>query len=248
MESIDQLRAALEQLEAEKARRIEDRIASGAVAVVEMPPVVGAFPEVAEALLAEAQARKTEELRAAGEKRPIHFRAARNSTWRFDELEPIGAVITGVPRREDERVIETLAPEVRKALSAVPPPGSQLPAPRPYVTVEHAGRGSIATNLRVANMEEEAPPVAPPAISSEPEYVWVTTRAPTDDDDPGTIAEAHFVVEDQEVLLLGAEDEVINRRTLLPGDDPRRVAQRLLLECRGEDASDPIQYPPLKLA
>src|SRR5262249_8380872 len=64
----DKVLAALEQLEAERQRRID----TGAVVTVPLV-LVGESVEDAKAQAESAKAFKTEELRAAGERRPIHF-------------------------------------------------------------------------------------------------------------------------------------------------------------------------------
>src|SRR5262249_20877999 len=70
MDSIDadKARAALAQLEAERQRRID----AGEVAIVPLV-LVGETVEDAQSQVESARALKTEELRAAGEQRPIHF-------------------------------------------------------------------------------------------------------------------------------------------------------------------------------
>lgn len=84
----DKALAALEQLEAEKRRRLEARVDSGEVLRVELA-VVGERLEDATASIDAAKARKTEELRAAGERRPLDF--------------DVIVVATGVPRHSDWR-------------------------------------------------------------------------------------------------------------------------------------------------
>jgi hypothetical protein len=111
--------AALERLEAEKNRRIEDKIQSGAAVRVPLPIVAGA-PEFADA--DKARKLKLEQLRRNGEAREVFF----------DEVR----IITGVPRagRDDgyvpPNVSEPPAPSImsRRTASAVAPRDEKTPA------------------------------------------------------------------------------------------------------------------------
>jgi len=80
------LEAALAELEAEKQRRIDERVDKGEAVRVASPVVVVGVEQPTDALLERAKADKIAELRAAGEKREIYF-----------DAEPT-VIITGVPR------------------------------------------------------------------------------------------------------------------------------------------------------
>jgi len=78
-------RAALEQIEAEKQRRIEEKIERGEVVSVPSRWLGVRDPKRRQDAIAEYKAGVEARLRAAGEPRPIHF-------------EPISTIHTGVPR------------------------------------------------------------------------------------------------------------------------------------------------------
>jgi hypothetical protein len=81
------LEAALAELEAEKQRRIDDKVDKGEGVRVTSPVVVVGVEQPTDALLQRAKADKIAELRAAGEKREIHFDANKPTV-----------IVTGVPR------------------------------------------------------------------------------------------------------------------------------------------------------
>ncbi len=85
------LSAALEQLEAERQRRIDEKVAKGEVLCV--PPIVVGLPDGIEAAMAAEVAR----LRKAGETREIVFgEPIRDGDGR--EIDRLVAIVTGVPR------------------------------------------------------------------------------------------------------------------------------------------------------
>jgi hypothetical protein len=83
----DKLEAALAQLEAEKQRRIDEKVEKGEAVRLPAPVVIVGAPQPTAGLMERAQAEKIAELQAAGEKREIHF----------DADTPI-VIVTGVPR------------------------------------------------------------------------------------------------------------------------------------------------------
>jgi len=85
---------------------------------------------------------------------------------------------------------------------------------------------------------------------SQPEYIFVTTRQATDDGDPGQIAEALWLVDEEGcVVLTDLDGRHITGRALLPGQDPLTVARALLRGAEEpKDFHRPISYPKLGLA
>jgi hypothetical protein len=79
--------AALEQLEEEKRRRIDEKIAKGEAVRVPSPVVVVGVEQLTDALIERAKEDKLAELRAAGEKREVYFEADKPTV-----------IVTGVPR------------------------------------------------------------------------------------------------------------------------------------------------------
>jgi hypothetical protein len=197
----DKAQAALEQLEAERERRLQAKIDSGEV-VVRTITVVCAREEDVE----EATERELAEHPASD---GIH-----------DELL---YVFTGVPR----------APEYWKETSS--PPETNTASSEEGITSrpsdEPARGGEVS-----------------PSPPTEPAYIFVTTRAATDDD-PGAIAEALWSVEDGCVVVTTLEGRHITGRALLKDEDPAAVARALLRESEApKDFQGPIHYPKLGLA
>ena len=81
------LEAALEQLEAEKQRRIDEKVEKGEAVRVPSPVVVVGVEQLTDALIERAKEDKLAELRAAGEKREVYFGADKPAV-----------IVTGVPR------------------------------------------------------------------------------------------------------------------------------------------------------
>jgi len=91
------LSAALEQLEAEKRRRIDEKVEKGEVLCV--PPIVVGLPDSIEA----AKAAEVARLRKAGETREIVFgKPIYDADGR--EIDRLAAIITGVPRVGRDRI------------------------------------------------------------------------------------------------------------------------------------------------
>ncbi len=82
------LAAALEQLETERRRREDEKIAAGEAIRVPFAPVVGCPGEDIDAVIERLKAREIEKLRANGETREILF----------EEPPECSVIVTGVPR------------------------------------------------------------------------------------------------------------------------------------------------------
>jgi hypothetical protein len=134
---------ALEQLEAEHSRRIDEKVEKGIAIRVPLPMAVVGVPEGAAAAAESAQAVRLAELKAGGETRELYFE------------DGIAVIITGVPRagRDPEDAVERLvarakqtghpsdpilaqAARAREAPQEPPPPEPELEPERHYVRVE----------------------------------------------------------------------------------------------------------------
>jgi hypothetical protein len=132
-------------------------------------------------------------------------------------------VFTGVPRDPDFGQWEQ-SPQVQSSSKGIADPPDE---------VEPAGSGGVSS----------------PSPSSQPTYVQVTTRAATDDGDPGTIAEGLWSVNDGCVVVTTLEGRHIKSGTVLKGIDPAQMARVLLREAEEpKDFQRPISYPKLGLA
>jgi hypothetical protein len=218
---------AIERLEAEKRRRIDERVARGELVRVSLgdpdgiPVIVVGADEDPDEKLELAKARKIAELRAAGDRRAVIFDTPEDA---------VTMILTGVPRGPDSYNPADLITEedkapcpedfsarrrVREALSAVDKPMPTTPAP--------------------ASAEEPAEPLV-----HRPIYAQV---APPTESDPGQIIEGSFTissggivrVEDDQGILLGSE-------VLQPGADPAAVARRILRDKRSPGFWGPISY------
>jgi hypothetical protein len=197
----DKLEAALDQLEAERERRLQAKIDSGEVVSVQTVVVVDPEEDIED-----AKARALARHPVSDDGRAIH--------------REFFYVFTGVPRDPDFGQWEQSSQIQSSSKGTADPPDE----------VEPAASG----------------PLIP---CSQPTYVQVTTRAATDDGDPGVIAEAYYTIEDGLLMLRDADDKHITSRALFPGQDSAAVARTLLRESNGSsDFNRPLAYPKLGLA
>jgi hypothetical protein len=192
--------AAIERLEAEKQRRIDEKVARGEAVRVPLYVVVGG-PEEADEQLELAKADKVAELRAAGERREIVFD------------EPM-VLITGVPRcdedYEDPPIAKAPRPEdfharrqVSEALSAVSKPAPSTPAPR--------------------SVEEPAEPLVTHRIH-------VQVAPPTDNDPGSVIEGSFTVSANGTLRVYGADSNLLGTEHLRPEANAGAAARRVLRE------------------
>src|SRR5262249_51511084 len=145
-----------EQLEAERERRIDEKVEKGGAIRVPLPVAVVGGPEEAGAAAESARAAKLAELRAAGEKREIYF----------EEGDAISVIITGVPRagRDDNYVLPKVDTRMAPAMSArhadyteardraaalaYKPPPLPKPTPQPDTSRRRYVRTEISPDLR----------------------------------------------------------------------------------------------------
>jgi hypothetical protein len=223
--------AAIERLEAEQKRRIDEKVEKGD-AIREELYAVCAGPDDAADMLERVKASRIAELRAAGEKRQIIF-------------DPIEVIMTGVPRPgRDEKYIARLvrehakldAEEIRRREKAAAASGIDF----------HEASKSHEPEYKPPPMSK-APPEEPPA--EEWRDVWVQIRGPDPDrNDPGEIAEARYAVlnnvlyvEDPHGRRLGVQDITAEEDA---GAVARGIARKKL---GGNQFYAPIAYPNLKL-
>jgi hypothetical protein len=90
--------------------------------------------------------------------------------------------------------------------------------------------------------------VLSPSPSSEPAYIFVTTRPPTNND-PGAISEGLWSLVEGCVVVTTLAGKHITSRALLKGEEPATVARALLREKEEpRDFQRPLSYPKLGLA
>jgi hypothetical protein len=204
MDDHDKALAALEQLEAEKERRLQAKIDAGEVVAVQTVVVVGRDEDVED-----AKARALAKHPVPDDGRAVH--------------REFSFIFTGVPRAPDYwKEEENSSPQIQTASPEGP---TDHPDEEPAAGVLLSSR-------------------------SQPEYIFVTTRQATDDGDPGQIAEALWLVDEEGcVVLTDLEGRHITSRALMKGDDPLAVARALLREVEEpKDFARPIRYPKLGLA
>jgi hypothetical protein len=218
--------AAIERLEAEQRRRIDEKVERGEA--VREPLVAGCGgPEDAADVLELAKTSRTAELRAAGEMREIIF-------------DPNSVLCTGVPRPgRDDKYFERLNQERAKP-EEVREREKEAAAARGIDF--HEGSKSYEPEYKPPPMSKA--PEEPPADALEWRSVWVQVRAPNPDrGDPGEIAEARFAVWQGMVRVEDMQERFIGTEALQAGDDPLPIARRLLREKRGVDAFwAPLHY------
>jgi len=197
-------RLALEQAEAEKRRRLNEKIEKGEA--LRLLPVVVGRPCRAEA----EKQRKIDALRASGEKREIIFGEQPTE----DGSAPISVICTGVPRphrdgearcenctcataepRYDPRAYQAqLQKHSEPPLRPIPKPTPELPLPTEW------------WNFRVQ------------------------IRAGNGADDPGQILEGKFGVSAGFVYVEDDQGKPVGMQRLGPNENPAAVAQKILRE------------------
>jgi hypothetical protein len=200
--------AAIERLEAEKQRRIDEKVAKGEAVRVPLYVVVN-DPGQEAAEIESAKADKLAELRKAGERREV--------VWD----EPL-VIITGVPRGglddDDDAPPIVKAPEdkalriedfrareqVSEAMHVVDRPMPSTPAPR---SVEEPAEPLVEHRIRVQ--------VAPPT-----------------EDDPGAIVEGSYTLEDGVLRVYDTDQNLLGTEHLRPDADAGAAARRVLREKR----------------
>jgi hypothetical protein len=215
------LRAVLERLEAEESRRRAEKVAAGEI--VSIPLFIVAGSETEARLRAEqAQADKLSELRAAGETREIIF--------------AVTMVRTGVVRHGEAA-----------DAGRVPAAPSFLPALNSAAAPRLSSRTPPDANedIRAARVPKQEAP-QPPIIES---FVQVQVRRCRDEDDPGEVAQAWFSVDAGTLTLTGTDGKHITSRAMIPGEDPKALARKLLRKKKQpSDFDRPLSYPSAGLA
>jgi hypothetical protein len=198
---VSSTRLALEQAEAEKRRRANERIEKGEA--IRLQPVVVGNPCRAAA----EKARKIAALRAAGERREIVFGEPPNEYG----LAPISVIATGVPRPDrDGNRCENCTCRSSEPIAYLP--GARLRAshelpPRPV---------------------REPTPELP--IPTEWWPFRVQIRAGNGGDDPGQIIEGRYGVVNDLVYVENDQGKPVDMQRLGPNENPAGVAQKLLRE------------------
>jgi hypothetical protein len=224
------LKVALEQLEIEKQRRIEEKADRGEIVRVPLNrnpdgsliPVVVGVPRRGDDTRAAYRARKVAELRAAGETREILF----------EEPGPdeVAMIVTGVPRRGRDDPDD--------------PPVQAHKASKPDTENPRRSEGEA---LRLSESDSLCATFARPEPEpepSEPRPIMVQIRAPDERDVAGVIARGVYRYTDNMVRVWDTEGELLGSAPLRPGDDPQAAAKKLLREkCGGTGFYAPISPP-----
>jgi hypothetical protein len=221
MDDIDKFDATLERLEAERERRLAERIEAGEVVRVPLYIVAGSESE-ARTKVEGAKADKLAELRAAGDLREVVFEVV--------------FVVTGVVKFGEA------TDEPPKPMA---PPS--LPSRSPAVANAPGSVANAPPDLR--DEVAKATPKETPAPIIET-YIAVQIGQCQDDDDPGTIAEGWFSVDDGQVIVTNASGKLVGSHALLKGEDARVVAKKVLREKapEGESFNRRLAYPDMGLA
>jgi hypothetical protein len=216
--------AAIERLEAERQRRIGEKIAKGEIVGVPLgsPEGVGCVivsgSEDADEQLELAKADKIAELRKAGETREIIFVEPTDGTPTV--------IITGVPRGELD---DDEAPPIAKS--------PEDKAPR----VEDFG-ARRRVNEMLSSVDRPMPTTPPPAsierLEEGPHQIHVQIRgSDPDKGDPGQIVEGSFTIGGGGIVRVeDAEGRLLGTYVLQPQDDPAVAARRILREKGGPNA------------
>ena len=211
-------KAALEQAEAEKRRRVNERIEKGEA--LRLPLVVVGRPCRAET----EKQRRIAALRADGETREIVFDEAPTGPA------PIGVIVTGVPRpaRDGESPCENCT--CSKPESAYPGAAARRELERKHEPAP-------------APMPRPSPELPLP---TEWWPFRVQIRAGDGAGDPGQIIEGRYGVVNDLVYVEDDQGKAVGTQRLRPGDNPAGVAQKILREkWRGKSSfyDGPINRP-----
>jgi hypothetical protein len=200
--------AAIERLEAEKRRRIDEKVARGEAIFVDLPVVVVGAEDADEAL-EKARAEKIAELRATGERREILF---------DDAL--INVIATGVPGRDEGD-------------GEVMPIATALEDKTSPSIADFSARRQARSALEAA--DKPMPTTPPPSSSTEPAELVVhhirVQVAPPTDTDPGAIVEGSYTLTEDGVLrVYDVDHNLLGTEHLAPGADAGAAARRVLRE------------------
>jgi hypothetical protein len=221
--------AAIARLEAEKQRRIDEKVARGEAVRVDPLGVLVfgvASDEQIAAAVAGAKAKRIAELRAAGETREIFF---------DESPDDISVIVTGVPRcgrDEDDEGYDDEAPPVAKAEDRAE---------------DFTARKRVAEALHA--VDRPMPTTPPPAPSTEsepyegPHHIHAQTRG-SGPGDPGAIVEGSFTISSGGIVhVKDAEGRLLGTHVLQPMEDAAGQARKILREKRSPGFWGSIPYP-----
>jgi hypothetical protein len=198
--------AAIERLEAEKRRRIDEKIERGEAVREELVIVRGVSDDASDLEECFKGLTKTDD---AG--REVIF-------------DPITVIYTGVPRPGRDKYVARLDREARTRESEIEAAAR--------VAAFHEGSKSHEPEYKPPLLPKA--PEGPAVDELEWRPVWVQVRAPNPElGDPGGIAEGRLAVWQGMVRVEDIEGRLVGTEALQPGDDPLPIARRLLREKRG---------------
>jgi hypothetical protein len=208
--------AAIEEIRAQKQRRIDERVENGEIVRVPFGPVVVGTPEAAAETINRAKAHKIAELRAAGETREIVFGAP---PLMEGETEPISVIVTGVPRagRDPSYSSDVWRPQDNPIPTGPKSSAEQMmPASEPY---------GVRT-------------------SDEPQWKSIQVQVVAPDAHLGTVIEAEYAEVGSELQVRYQSEVYVEM--IKPGDDPLAAARQLVRAKWDKHGAfhDPIRYPP----
>ncbi len=119
-------------------------------------------------------------------------------------------------------------------------PGRAMPLPE---RMRPATRSTVKQSAAVSEK-----PAAARIPKADLKTVWVTTRSPVDDEDPGACEMGHYAVVDGVLILCDKHGRPGKSYPLGPEDDAHKVAGRLTREAwlrRTDDFHRPLDYQPL---
>jgi hypothetical protein len=221
--------AAIARLEAEKQRRIAEKIAKGEAVLRPW----GADAIVTDVLQPEAEEPKWPARDADG--REIYYSVIeRDANGRECEVyddRPL-VIVTGVPRaaRDDDAYEDAPIAKEDKA-----PRIEDFDARRRVSQALHAVDRPLPGTPAPASVEEPAEPLVEHRIRVQ--------VAPPTDTDPGAIVEGSYTLEDDVVRVYDVDQNLLGTEHLAPGADAGAAARRVLREKKGpEPFWNPIPY------
>jgi hypothetical protein len=204
MDDTDKLDATLERLEAERARRLAEKIEAGSVVSVALSVVVGTESQIAAAVEA-AKTEKLKELRATGDQREVVF--------------DVTEVVTGVCRAGENAGAPAWKPAPRPVLpspDSAPDPnvshGRHLEEPQPPVIETY-----VQVQIRPCHDDDDAGEIAEGWFSIDGKVLTVT-------DASGKYVGSHALLKGEDARVVAKkvlrekapEGESFNRRLSYP--------------------------------
>jgi hypothetical protein len=190
---------ALEQLELERERRINEKLEKGA-AVLKPPTVLGGPQDGPRAIEKDDEGREI-------------YRGHRTDEGAVEFLD---VIITGVPRAGRD-------PDVASATSSISPTKTAGREPEGIALRAHTTLGERVVSVKLPSRPQ--PPSEPAGAQRHPIKAEVS---PTSERDTGFVFHGEFSIEAGQLRVYNMRGSLLGSSPIASGDDPRPLARRIL--------------------